>query len=225
MPYRRRYSRRTTRRRRKPRTFMDRKVSLRQVWSKTKYLASMINSEKKFFDSGADTTIASDAPHIACLTEVIQGDSSVNRDGKSILAKSIQVSGILTMDTVAAAANFRVMIVRDNTYDGAVPTLGVTGTAATDLLENGTLPWSPINKDLQGKYTIVKDMRADLFTVSRFTKQFNIFLNLPDNFHIKYDDGTTERKNNLYIVAFSSLPAASNPPSIKYTSRLRFYDN
>lgn len=220
MVYRKRY-RYGRKRRYKKKSYspLDYKVSLRQVWNKTKYLASMINSEKKYFDVNINSnqTVASDSTYVDCLTEVTQGDNYNNRDGDSILAKSIQMRGVVAVDTASTAASVRIMIVLVRALTGEVP-------SAASLLEDPDNYLSPLLHHAGSKYNVLKDMTIDLDTTDKPHKSFKCFIPLQEGTHIKYTEAV-ELKNNIYIFAISSLASASNPPTIQYYSRLRFYDN
>lgn len=212
---------RSRRPRRRKRGFLDRKISLRQVWSKVKYLSSMINSEVHYLDkTQAAQAAASNSSFAGLLTEVVQGDGNSNRTGTSILMKSLLLRGQLNLPpTTTGPCNMRLFIVMDTNKDGTAPTSG-------DILEDPTNVNSPLEKDMAGRFKILASRQYYLNNGDFEVKTFKFFINKRGaGIHLKYDDSTTEFKNQIWFVVTSDIATGSGPPTIDYYSRFAFYDN
>lgn len=178
---------------------------------------SIINSEKKTYTSQVLNGTQSTTATIVELSGISQGDDYFNRDGRSILAKSLEVSGWLYMNNSATTTAIRIIIFKDNNADGSDPTaLDVLQTSNTYSLRN------PDPHQMK-RFHIMLDKLYLLDTAKSRMAKFDYFKNL--NHHIKYagTTGNVSNEGSLWALLISNEPV--NQPTLNLTSRIRFYDN
>lgn len=219
--YARRYKKRYNRRRRYPRynTWGAAKYLAKKAYAGVRYLKGLVNTEKHYFDTGATSTIDATTA-IVLLTGMGQGDDVNNRNGNSILAKSLYFQGYVRRDpdNTVAINGVRIIIFMDLQNQGSAPT-------TTDVLSAGTVV-APLNVDHTSRYRILMDKRAvlvkdqpsDSFMFKRFFKMSD---------HLKYTGAQTTDvyTNAIYLLLVGDIGAASDPPVIQWTSRLGYHDN
>lgn len=186
------------------------------AYNGVKYLKGMINSEKHYFDvtgSGNVDTTGS----VNLLTGVAQGDDVNNRNGNSILGKTIFLRVLLTR--VAANTNpvnfCRILVVKDMENTGTDP-------AISDILASATTI-SPLNVDHTSRYQVLADRVVPLSANGREGSQHKFYIRVND--HVKYtgSGGAAIYKNQIYMMLIGDQ--ATNAPSWSSYSRFGFYDN
>lgn len=219
MPYRKfKRGKRFGRRRRRP--WYAKKYSVvdlaGKAWRGVKYLKSMINSEKHYFDLTASGNIDTTGS-VTLLTGVAQGDDVNNRQGNSVLGKTIYLRLITTR--VAANTNpvnfGRVIIFKDMENTGTDPTIA-------DVLQSATVI-SPLNVDHVARYQILADRVLPLSLNGNEGSQHKFYLRVND--HVKYTGSGAAAiyKNQIYMIIIGDQ--ATNAPSWSCASRFGFYDN
>lgn len=195
-----------------------------KAWRGVRYIKSLINVEKKFFDVTGTTTIdgtSSTSGSIISLSNIAQGDDYNNRSGNSILLQSLLFRGKATIASTFKPTTIRVMLLIDNDQRGTDPTF-------TDIFETGvgTNITRPLNHNVGKRFNVLWDRvtSMDEFNQRRFLHTFRKFYGQ----HIKYQ-GTagadaSAYEGNLYLVLASDV-ATSDAPSFDYSVRLRYTDN
>jgi len=190
-------------------------------------IASIINSEKKFFDAATNGSPRSGVPVIQHLTGVSQGDADNNRNGDSIGLKALQMNGILTWDSESAAADrVRLVILMDKDNEaGTPPTAGQVYEMTTDVNGLRNMEWPKRFRILMDKvYT--RDSDKDAIHVEYY-KKFKMMKDFNGNptqmKHITWQSGDTEARNHIYIMMICNN--ATVGPTFTYRNRIRFYDN
>lgn len=221
MAYRRksRRSRYGNRRRGKRSTYAPNKWAwyAKQAWKGVKFVKSIINSEKHYFDNTSVTGAVASAGTIYCLSNIAQGDDVNNRQGNSVLAKTLYVRGTMyrNVSNTAVINSVRCIWFQDTSNQGSDPTV-------TDILQSADVR-SPLNVDKTSRYSIIRDK---VYTLSVGGQAgFNIKKFLPINNHLKYtgSSGSNIYTNALYVLVITDQSTLQ--PVFDMTSRLAFYDN
>lgn len=181
-------------------------------------LKGLINSEKKYHDK-TTTALVSFSGTVEGLSHIAQGDDVGNRDGNSILARSLWVQLDVKGNTAQTSTVTRVVIFIDTENTGTTPTasdlLQVTGSQASVD--------SPLNVDHTSRYVILLDKKFTNSLNGQMRLTFKKYIKLYK--HIKYtgSSATDTYKNNIYILYISDVN--TDDPQITYYSRLGFMDN
>lgn len=223
MAYRRNYRRKSNRRYpRRGNGSTDYIKMARTAYRGVKYIKSMINAEKKSIDLTPAIFPQNNTPFIFFTTGVSTGTDETNRDGRSILLKSIYIRSLLIRGAVDSVC--RIIVFIDKAPNGVLPT-------ASDLLTGTSGPgWvlTTLNQDNAGsRFKVIADKMVTLSAGSSTTKEVTIFRKL--NHHAKYDgitnnisDATT---GHVFVLYVSNVSAAGDSPQIQSSYRAMFYDN
>jgi len=200
----------------------DKKYSVAQLakkaWDATRYIKGMINCEKHY----KDTTISEtplQAGTITHLTSITQGDDQGQRQGNSILMRSIYADLSLSIGAGGTNSQVRVAIVLDTMNTGTAPTVAqIYQTVGTVNAVN-----SPLNRDNAGRFSVLFDRRVSLNNVGKATCFIRKYLKTYH--HIKYTGsaGTDEFKNNVWLVCLCN--EATVAPAVTGICSVGFYDN
>lgn len=212
MPYRKSY-RRKYKRRNYVRTSGE-SLALK-AFRGVKALRGIINSEKKKHDAGVSET-PSTSGAVTSLASIAQGDTLVQRNGNSILAKYLGIRYTVNMNASATNTILRTILVKDlQQVSDTAPTLG-------DVLQDVTVN-SFLDYKFPGRFSVLMDKTIQLSANGRNGHMEKI--NIPLNTHIKYNGtaSTDIQKNGLYLMFVSNESA--NVPTISGASRLHYYDN
>lgn len=181
---------------------------------------SIINAEKKLKENSFATTQGTTPTVLAC-SGIAQGDDYNGREGRSVLAKSIQIHGFHTMNISAATTVIRYILFQDlDNSAGTIPT-------ATQLMGSAT----PSTYELRNPDPIMrkrfKVLADKLYCQDQYgkgiTSKIDIFHKL--NHHIKFSGtaATSYGQGHVYLMFWSS--DNTNQPTVNLNSRLRYYDN
>lgn len=200
-----------------------------QAYNMAKVVASIVNSEKKYFDVGIayDTNTTAS---VTCLTNMAQGDTNITRNGNTIALKSLQVHGYWQGDTGVPSEQCRVMIVRDN------DNLGGTAPTITDILESPGGVLQLRNKNTPKRFTVLYDhifvgstdtpvKKLDYYKKFKMQKDKNG--NPTRSIKLMFD-GTTANdytRGHIFLVAVGNVATASTTSTLQLQTRIRFYDN
>lgn len=193
-----------------------------KAWSAVKYVKGMINCEKKTVDINASITGVTYNGSVTSLSAIAQGDTSITRDGKSILAKSLLIRGSVVSNASASFNVVRVIVFQDRYNTGTAPT-------ASNLLEttgSASAPYSALNHLASGRFKILYT-RLIFVVASSEAKVIPFKAYIPLNTHVKYDgpNSTDDYKNSLYCCFISATAPAGTNPDVNLYSRMSFYDN
>lgn len=207
---------------RKPKkAWYNKKYSALQLASKAlkgvNYMRGMINCEKKYHDVLSSGS-ADYSGNMTLLTGITQGDAATQRDGDSILGRSIMIRGEFKIDSGATGNTsqmLRVIYFVDKNKTTTTPT-------GADVLQSaGTVwaPFSPLNKNIDGRFKILRDRTICLNTQNPTvaTKEYMKIYH-----HVKYD-GAVVNKGQIYVLVISDQLVAT--PTFEIYARFGFYDN
>lgn len=184
-----------------------------------RYAVRNLNVEYKFFDTGSTSALSSTAATILNLAPIPRGDSSSDRDGRSIKLKSLFVKGSLQLNASATTSRVRILIVLKINNNLLAPTaLDVLDTLQMNSLRN-------LNNTDNIKVMYDKRFVIDVNRQSEIFFQFYKKLSHRQQYEINSTAGvaTVLERMGFYIIAFSDEP--TNTPNMLYTSRVRFIDN
>lgn len=198
-----------------------------------KWVASIVNTEYKVRDKTIAMPLSNVQYQITPLTDIAQGDDATQRNGRSVLIKSLylQLKLKLSSPTAFGSGVTRIMLIRDNTCDGAVPTMSdIMVNSGGD--DNAVTSFRQILDAPTNKYTILYDKRFSLDIDFKDEIYFPIYKNFYRS-HVKYL-GTTANVTDLgpgtiFLAAISTNQHNTSPVEYPFTltgnSRFRYIDN
>lgn len=217
MPYRRKYGYKR-RYKKKSNWYSKAKSGLSmaaKAWAMAKYVKSLVNVERKFYD----VTFMNEAPPttglIYPLTQIAQGDTYATRDGNSVKAVSLFIRLTAVLNSSADQTFMRLCIFKDNENNGTTP-------AVADLLESASNYISPLLHTNGTRFSVIKDHTINL-TKEINAKQYKSFIRIPHHIKFSGSAGTDTKEGNIYLLLMSDQ--ATNLPVVDFTTRLRFIDN
>lgn len=179
--------------------------------------AKMINSEVHYHDVTATGTTIDNVGNVILLSGMAQGDTSITREGSSILAKDLSYRLHLGLHSDAVLNQIRLIFFVDKQQNGATPLVGEILQTVSYL--------SPLDLDNGKRFVVLKDQLVTMDSSSRKNMVQKGFLKLP--FHLKYDGATggiaDMKENAIFLLVLSD--AGSNYPTIDYYTRFKWYDN
>lgn len=215
MPYRRRrrYNRRRGRRVRAPNKWA---WYAKMAWKGLKMVKGLINVEKHYTDTSISLSTTT-AGALTLLTGIAQGDDVSNRQGNSVLAKTLYGRLLIYRDaTNAIPTNYvRVMLIKDLQNQGTNPTV-------TDILQSASTT-SPLNVDHTSRYVILMDKNYLMSENGKQGVALKFYKKL--NCHLKFTgaNSTDIYTNAVYLLLIGDQSA--NSPDVSGDIRLGFYDN
>lgn len=192
-----------------------------QLWKDVKWLKSLINVEKKVFDSTSTGQTPSNSGAMYWLSGITTGTAYNQRTGMVVKASNISMRLNCAVNASATSATFTqlrvILFINKSLNHGQTP-------AASDILQSLNTPMSPYNLDNVGDFEVLYDRKFDL-TLQYPTKSINIFRRL--RHHIRWDTSgdliADTEKGHLFMLLLSDEPSAF--PTVDYYIRLRFIDN
>lgn len=180
-------------------------------------IKGIVNSEKKKFDTELVTGNVENTGVITPLCNIISGTNQNQREGVSILAKSVNGKYEI-LETAGHETFYRIMIFYDMENQGSTPALG-------DVLQSTSNPTSsPINTFNAARFWVLMDkvLRVDDYNPTAHGKIYRRC-----NFHIKYKgpNSTDFQKNSLFVLQVSDVAAVGGGPTSTVQIRLNYYDN
>lgn len=223
--YRRRYGRRRRYKRKGSRSvgFLDRKYSTKDIamsaWKSAKWLASMVNVEKKVYTVDFVNTVGTSGS-IQTLNNMAVGDTQNLRDGNSIKSKSVAITGNVRFSGGATDTMVRMVLLWDNQQ------VADNAPSLTDIFGSVTpSQYAQLNIETLGRFSIIADKRIIMTATNQAAsnKTFKFVVKL--NRHVRFNGTASSdiQKNGLYLVVFSN--EATNTPTVSYSSQYRYVDN
>lgn len=195
----------------------------KKAYKGVKYLKGIINSELKHNDTTRINAGVDYNGFVEHVTNINQGTAQDERNGNSILMKSLFNRGDIKANITTNENTVRVMLIRDTMNTGTAP-------SASDVLKytaSSVAPFSPINDNTAGRYKILKSNLYCLNTNGTRVRMYKDYRKMQK--HCKYIgvNGTDEFKNQLYMIYISdAAPGAANVlPHVNMISRVAYYDN
>lgn len=191
------------------------------VYSALRTLASKVNSELKYTDYVLPPSTINQTGNIQCLSNIVQGDTTNDRNGNSQLNHNmfirIQMQMNIENDPVAQKLRVITFVWNDDASQN-IPTI-------TDILENITMPHiSPLNLETSKYYSIISDKIYTLTQAQTPALSLKKYVKL-NPLHSKYDGplATNYTFGHIFVLAVSDQVAFG--PTLNYYSRIRYYDN
>lgn len=182
-------------------------------------LSGLINSEVKYVDSAFASSITNTGSSAnTTLTNIAEGDDVNQRNGRWLLAKSMQSRMAFTVNTAATGAT----IVGYAFVMDKKASIGTSGTPWTDVFATAD-PNALINRADSERFVILKRGVLDLSSQNA-SKHIKVYIPLK-GIHLKYNGtlATNVDQNMIYLVLISNQ--ATNTPSITGNFRFDYYDN
>lgn len=225
------YGKRTYRKKkayRKPKkSWYNRKYSALQLASKVlagvRYMKGMINCEKKYHTISQNTTFSTTGV-CTYLSAIPQGDTAVQREGNSVLCRSIHVKDSIVKNTNALTTKCKIALVLDTGYGDNAASMAANLVWDSTYIGTSYAPLAPMQLNTQGRYKIIKVWEFTL-TANSNTRLIDEYIKIYK--HIKFDGtGSTASdlsKNAFYLFHISDQD--TNVPTLELINRIGFYDN
>lgn len=210
----------------------DRKYSAmdmaRKALKNVHYIKGMINCEKKYNDQSnilMNQSINTSGV-IQLISGIPQGDGDSQRDGNSVLARSLLIRGSLNSNMATGAIQnqvVRMIIFQDKNVSG-----GVTPTVS-DILEAANVgteraPFSPLNVHINGRVKILRDrLLKTIKTQDTGMMIVNEYIKLYT--HLKFNGSLGTNVSGGAIYALFVNGNDSWPCEADLLTRIGFYDN
>lgn len=182
---------------------------------------SMLNVEYNLMDTIITSTASPVTPAVVQLSNIVQGDTNITRDGNQIKVTHIQLKYFFTINASAVQTCVRILLVQDKQTNGTAHT-GATVLKNVTVFDNVN---SPYLENTRRRFRILYDRVHDLSDsgnkIGRGTK--NIRLNLPIRYAGNAGTIADITENSLELIHMST--EASNTPLLHCFCRLLFVDN
>lgn len=189
------------------------------------YIRGLINVEKHYKTTSetAATINYGTGNNVKDLTAIAQGDEYYNRNGNSLLAKSVFVRGYCRANDTSGQNVVRIMIVKDKmNQSGTPPTYGDMFSGAG----TANAPLGSLRKDngANVRFQILWSRMIMLNSNGRDMVPWKKYINL-GNTHIKYtgSSDSDQYKNQIYLVHVSDVNV--NDPTMDFVAEVAYYDN
>jgi len=180
-------------------------------------LRMIVNAEKKFYDRSNNVELTN-VGQVDLLTAIAQGSGESQRNGNSVLLKSVLVRGRITTD--APNATIRVMLIHDKSPDPGTVTLADILTGASD----GYAPFNPMNDDNRRRFRVLGSKLMSINS-NNTNMPFKFYVKL--NHHARWNSSTSTDINvgHVYLVFANILSGVTYDTYAISTSRITYYDN
>ena len=177
---------------------------------------SLLNTEKKFYDTTWNSTTITDSQQVTPLNDVSNGDAENNRDGNKIRQKSIQLKLSLVSNTATPVNGCYIRLVLVQLTKVRYPDFTATQVYGTDIttLRN-------MNNTTRYKVWYDKVIRLDLDTTPRYIVDKFWKMSIPVNY---YSATGTDIENNGFVLMYLTN-LTTNQPLMTGSARIRFIDN
>lgn len=211
MAYKKNYRKRTVARRGKC-TYTD--IAMK-AWKGVKALKGIINSELKNHTIQNNSFNASSTGAVSLISGITQGDSDAQRNGNSVLAKTLNLKYVITNNAAAPGTIVKVYLIKD------MQQVSDSNPTFTDVFSTSDIQSFP-NWQTKKRFQI-KDAKTFVYDTSRLT-QIVEFSHVVDS-HLLFNGAvsTDVQKGHYYILWVSNQ--STNVPNFTYSSRLSYYDN
>lgn len=215
------YKRRNYRRRGPKKPWYTKKYSALEIagkaWTMAKYTKSLLNVERKKIEVSAAALSLTTAGLLTHLTAVPAGDGSNQRDGISILCKSLNLKGFIRPNGSDGLSRMvRISLLCDTQQ------IGDTVPGYTDVYSSSSVI-SHLNHTTVGRFTILKEMTFILNPNDLTLRSFDWYIPLTKHARYNGPAATDIQKNGLYIA--TCVDDQTNAALITFDCRLSYTDN
>lgn len=175
--------------------------------------ATLKSTMKSYTDSV--NVAPSTTPVVVAISDIAQGDDYNLRDGRSIMAKSLQIQGNIEVAASSVITIVRLVLFIDNDNYGTAPTSSNIGISDTYILRDG----SPQNLK---RFKVLMDKVYRLDVTSNLSKSVTYYKKM--NHTIKFDgvNATDYSQGSIWLLYVSNQ--ATYVPALNLSTRLRFTD-
>jgi len=169
------------------------------------------------------------------MSQVPQGDTDNTRNGDTILVKSIQIKGIITIQQPLNVV--RVIVFQWKPRNTPVAVITDQGPRFEKILLNGLGaapdPWSYYTKDYASQYRILWDKTFILIGNSSTADYPNTTMShryftkrvVPKIKKLQFDSGTADGFNQIFIGYISDAPGGGPVPTTLVSTRINYTDS
>lgn len=198
----------------KPTVYGSAAYLAQQALRGVKQLRGIINSELHRKDSIASTTVGTGG-YIFAVSSITQGDLYDNRQGNSVLVKSLNIQGNVKWDTSATDSALTMWVIIDTQQASD------TTPSIADIF-NGQGPHSILNAQTVGRYKILLKKHY-----SQDSSKQLVFIDehMTMNHHVRYNGAshTDIQKGGIYVIFISNQTTYT--PTFSVNTRISYYDN
>lgn len=188
---------------------------------------SMVNTEYKVVDNNINFLVENATYNIQYITGIDQGDDMNQRNGRSVLMKSLSLQMRIYLGSVFNHSVIRLVLIRDNTCQSAIPTMNQIFTSVSG--DQAINSFRQVLSAPTNKYTILWDKRINIDADYKDEVFINKYFHI--NKHIKYlnttSASTAAGPGSLFLAAICTGVNASGiyPLNVQGQTRLRYIDN
>lgn len=181
-------------------------------------IKKLVNVEYKYTDRSFNHT-PGNTGLVSMITNIAQGSDATERNGISILGKSIYIRGEAVINPASTTGSkARIIVFIDKNNQGAMPTVA-------EVLETVNIN-SALNMANGKRFWVLCDKQMDLNPAGNNQHSYMKYKKL--NIHLRYSGTgsavTNLRDNNIFFLTISDQ-AAGNSPTISCYSRFKYIDN
>lgn len=192
------------------------KGSIGTVANAVAQIYGLVNSEVKYLDTVLTANISTAGTAIATLTNIAEGDDIGQRNGRWVLAKSVQGKMTFNMNASATTSQVGWVLVMDKKAS-----IGITGW--TDIMATNDVN-ALINRNDSERFVILRRGIVNLSINGDRIKSQKFYIPLK-GIHLKYNGtgATAYDQNNIFLVFIST--EATNTVTLTGNCRFDYYDN
>lgn len=193
-----------------------------QLWKDVQSIKGLINTEWKLVEASA-TTAPQTSGYFTLLNGIAQGDDYTQRQGRSVLLKSLEMKHYMNSNSGAVKEIIRCICFIDREPAGVAPTVAQVLDQTSGFANYVAFR----NLNFRKRFKIIQDQTTCL---NEGTSNEGVFKKwyFPLNFHTIYGStGNTISSINegaLYCLLISNYDSP-NSPNVNMTFRVRFIDN
>jgi len=184
------------------------------------YMRTLVNSEMKQYELTSSGNYIDHTGTIIHLSNILQGDTTSTRDGRSVLLNYINMRGVISR--IESNTILRMIVFQDTQQNGIIPSTDQVLSTVGD----GFAPFSGLEPSFAGRFKILSSNTISLNEQNPLPL-FKVFKKY--NTHIKWQtsaDGGNPMKGHLYMLLISNAAtSATNRPLVDFRSKLGYRDN
>lgn len=187
-----------------------------KIEKKVKKIERRENVESKFLDTFGNIATLPATGTVVALNAMSQGDGASARTGNSVIGKSIQLKCTAQQAGVTANQSVRIMLVRDEQCNGALP-------AVATLLQSAAYQ-SYLNDGNRQRFRILMDKTVSVSTSGPAIVNVKKYINLKDKVtrYVSNLGTIADVVTGAYYFVFLGDTSLS---TLTYNIRFRFLDN
>lgn len=182
------------------------------------FVRGIINAEKKFFDTSVASTYTYNGA-VNCLTLVPGGSALSQRNGNSIFVRGLSIRGSILLDTGTSSCVVRMIVFQDLDSDPGT----VNPTDVVQTIGTADAPYAPVENVNRRRFKILTTKMVTLSSSGDIMLPFKTWI--PLKTHCRWNTSTASDINKGHIYTLILSDRTTFPPTIRYVSRVHYYDN